>query len=217
MSETKKSKKKNLIIFLGLVIVSFLIIGIVISSYTPEQPSITPTEIDLSFSNWEISGEGDKKYIEDKGDYIEVYDDKYGSNIQAQLDIGLIAKGTLKFQVKTPDLQHINAFHFELKSGSEILFTIRRFHTNTRTWSFSGAGLSINLFDVDLNWHSIEIIFELNGDNSVISMKVDGITTIDSQTFSTDKMGIDNIIIASGTYIVPSLTQLKLESLLKFN
>jgi len=217
MSETKKSKKKNLIIFLGLVIVSFLIIGIIISSYTPEQLSITPTEIDLSFSNWEISGEGDDKYIEDKGDYIEIYDYNWGSNIQAQLDIGLIAKGTLKFQVKTPDLAKIQAFHFALKSGADDMFVIRRFHKDTQMWSFSGAGLSINVFSIDLNWHSIEITFELNGDNSVISMKVDGITTIDSQMFSTDKIMIDNICIASGTYLVPNLTQLKLEELIKYN
>jgi len=210
--------KKVLLIGIIIFSISIGVVFLVIIGSDSQRQSTSQDSIDISFDKWEISGTGDDKYIEDKGDYIEVYDDSYRSNIQARLDFDLIVSGSFKFQYKLPDLNKIGAFHMYVFSGDLILFTISRPYNNFGRLiaSYPDSGLII-IASKDTNWHSIELSFELNGDNSNVSLKVDGVTKIDSGMFSTSKIGVNNIRIVSGTFAVPNLTHLKLEELIKFN
>lgn len=213
-----ESKHKKGILIIGLFIVGICIgiAGILKSGGISLDTNNNGHPIDLSFSNFEITGEGANRYITSNGEYIAIYDSYSGNRIEAQLDVGSIKKGTFTFQVQTPDLNKEGAFQLNLNSGDEIVMRIVRLKM-TGGWFFQYSGCDyIFLLNKDTNWHCIEISFEINGDNSIVSVKIDGIITIDSAMFSTDKISIDTIQIYSGKYYVPNLTYLKLEELIKF-
>ena len=214
MLEIKKGLIIGIIIFsISMGVVLFLILG-----SDSQSQSTSKDSIDLSFDNWVISGGGISKYIEDKGEYIEIYDNKYGSYIQAQLDFESLINGSFKVQVRTPDLLKDGMFYFLLNSGADIVFTIERYKT-TGVWYFicSGNEAFFLILPEDTDWHSIEVFFEINGENSIVSIKVDGITKIVAMNFSTTGLFINKIICQTTSIHIPTLTHIKFESLTKLN
>jgi len=214
IGKSKLNIKKIAII--GLVITA-LCIGIMFIIRRDASSIPTTSEIDLSFSNWEVIGAGTGRSISEVDDYIIIYDNYVGKDVQATLDVGSIIRGTLKFQVQTPNPDWDNAFHFELLSGEDVIITITRYKSSGKWYFQHSNGAYILIQEKDLNWHSIEISFEINGDNSVVSINVDGNVKIDSLVFNTVKLNINSIRIRSGKYFAPNLTYLKLEELIKFN
>jgi len=211
----KTSKTFFIFLFLGILLGG---IGIITYGYYNSIPkTVGPTEIDLTFANWEITGDGTYRYIEDKGTYIEIYDNYNGAYIQATLDVGSIISGNLSIQLKTPVSDKDGAFRFDLLSGIVSIITITR-DKSSGDWYFRDIDGALTLLIAkDLIWHDIKISFELDGDDSVVSIWVDDAIEIDAFEFETDLVSIDTLQMRSGKYFIPNLTQLVLLELIKYN
>ncbi|MFW9968746.1 MAG: hypothetical protein ACFFDF_01010 [Candidatus Odinarchaeota archaeon] len=177
---------------------------------------IEPQIIDLSFSNWEITGEyKTSRRITDQGTYMQIYDAYYGDSVQAVLDINNATELSFSFSVNTPDISKDGACHIELMNGEDtiILITRRKMSGN---WYVS-LGAYILLVAEDTNWHDIDVYVKINAVNSIITISVDGSVLIDSNQFTATKINIDSIRIRSAKYYVTSLTWIKLKELIKIN
>lgn len=201
---------------LGILLI---LIGIIIpvSAVLLIQPeSSSGTAIDLTFDDrWNVTPPRGDSGIFDRGDYIEIYNNQFWSAQTADLSFEPISKGSFKFKIQSLDLTKIKPFYVYLYSGSISVFQMRR--SGNLMFCVKHVIPYMTLLDpLDNEWHQIEINFNMDGDNSRVIVKRDGITFVD-HSFGTPYETIDKIVIYGGKYnSIPNLTFLKFESLIKY-
>lgn len=211
MSKLKLGKKGILFLFLFVAIIGIGSGYLVIR----DKDSTERNEIPLDFDDrWIVTNPRGESGIFDEGDYIKIYNNEWNYPQVARLSFEPISEGYFRFKIKSPDLTKIGAFCVDLKAGDNVLFEIGRDDVLTFASSDIDYGIVI-LEAMDVEWHTIEIEFVLNGDESVVTVTLDGNIVVDNLMFSTFITSIDTLWFSGGRYwCIPNLTHIKLEKLI---
>ncbi|KKN53347.1 hypothetical protein LCGC14_0603170 [marine sediment metagenome] len=207
---SKLGKKRNLVLF--LFIIGIIGIGSVAIYYFYSGDGIGGdggdgdggSNIDVSFDQWTIAGNRPgQMYIKNMGTYIEIDSNVWKANLvaNAQLDFNLAIEGTLKFRAK---FFGASGAKFLLRHGTTIVFQlIGSAYTGRRVFRITG------LPDITLigrtsssTWYDFEVSFKIDGDNSEVTVKVDGIVKINAQKFASSQLGINNIVYSPPKYYI---------------
>ena len=162
------------------------------------------TNIDLSFDQWTYSNNRPgRMYITNMGTYIEINSNLWGQSAiaNAQLGFDLATEGTLKFKAKF--LGNSGA-KFILRHGTNIVFQfIGAAYTGKRVFRITGLPDIILIGRTSgSTWYDFEVSFKIDGDNSEVTVKVDGVVKIDAQTFQSSQEGINNIYYSPPKYYI---------------
>jgi len=223
-----KDKKKRKLMIISVFVILGVTLGIVGSYFLLAETGGVGgvgggfKSVDVSFSKWSYNGIiPGRRHILDKGTYIEIDNDVWGTFCTARLGFAESIEGTWKFKYK-----HFGSSGaaFKVRSGTQnIIEIIGSQYTGRRLLRVRGLPNILIVSSNDKAWHDISISWRIAGANSQVTVIIDGVTKVDKQVFSSPVEGIDNIYYQCAGYYIgygatgaqeQDLTHLKLTSLI---
>lgn len=218
MDIKKELKKKRTLLIIPVILLIIIIpIAIIVVSDADVTSGLEIEEsIGLSYSEWNIGTQYQyTKCSETESGGFIISDSNIGQMAEAHLNFNIIDIGKIKMDMRATSPTSQNYFAMEFRSGSSTLFKLERL-----TGFFTLVVLdNIPMIFVDLEgtWQTIEVIFDLTeGENSEVSVLVDGDLTINSFKFDPNGKEINNIWMHTQTMIYKSRTEIKFEYLYNY-
>jgi len=213
--ENKKKGKKICLISIILLVITLVSYSLFISNTEDIYSGLEIEDsIDLSYNQWTLGIQYDYTKVYDRGDgWIQVQDANINRMASAILTFSPIDIGKLKMEMSCQTSSR-NYFAMEFRSGSTTLFKLER---DVGIFNFMIDDIGIYLVDLYAEWRTIEIFFDLtDGDDGVVSVKLDGVVAIDEYIFDSNDKTITNIYMHTSTQIYQSRTDIKFEYLYNF-